>query len=137
MWLHAIRDPEHSMGKSCVTCKELFIFQDSESPPPARGPVYPPGTPVHQDYGTTPVPPESPAQAVGGPGHLYPPAYDATSHHGPSDDGDAFQVPVRRYLPYRTVGTYPTQGISFLWIYWIGTSTGTGSWYRIYRVPTV
>ncbi len=66
------------------------VQEEGESPPapPPRGPVYPPGTPVHQDYGTTPLGPvaASPAQGGGG-AHLYPPAYDTPLHEPNYDDG--------------------------------------------------
>ncbi len=66
------------------------VQEEGESPPapPPRGPVYPPGTPVHQDYGTTPLGPvaASPAQGSGG-AHLYPPAYDTPLHEPNYDDG--------------------------------------------------
>jgi hypothetical protein len=67
-----------------------LIQEEGESPPapPPRGPVYPPGTPVHQDYGTTPLGPvaASPAQGGGG-AHLYPPAYDTPLHEPNYEDG--------------------------------------------------
>jgi hypothetical protein len=67
-----------------------LVQEEGESPPApaARGPVYPPGTPVHQDYGTTPLGPvaASPAQGGGG-AHLYPPAYDTPLHEPNYDNG--------------------------------------------------
>ncbi len=73
-----------------LTFYVLFVQEYGSPPavPQARGPVYPPGTPVHQDYGNTPLGPvaESPARAD----HLYPPSYE-TPLHEPTYD-DAYQV---------------------------------------------
>ncbi len=90
-YLYTVRRLRRNNCTSYVLSMYCFVVQEYGSPPAvpqARGPVYPPGTPVHQDYGNTPLGPvaESPARAD----HLYPPSYE-TPLHEPTYD-DAYQV---------------------------------------------